>query len=173
MAESPQHVLDFLNDLAARSKPSAAKELQAVRDFAHREDGHEDLQTWDIPYYSEKLRQQRYSISQEELKPYFPQPQVVSGLFSIVERLYGLNISEISGIDTWHEDVRFYRIHDADGELRGEFYLDLYTDPGYARALLEFVTEGTIARIQAETSIGRSNPPIPASSADKTMRSGG
>jgi oligopeptidase A len=129
MADSPQQVLEFLNDLAARSKPMAEQELQAVRDFARAEDGLEELQTWDIAYYSEKLRQQQYAISQEELKPYFPQPRVVSGLFGIVERLYGLGITEVDGVDTWHEDVRFYRIHDAGGELRGEFYLDLYARP--------------------------------------------
>jgi len=129
MADSPQQVLEFLNDLAARSKPMAEQELQAVRDFARAEDGLEELQTWDIAYYSEKLRQQQYAISQEELKPYFPQPRVVSGLFGIVERLYGLSITEVDGVDTWHEDVRFYRIHDAGGELRGEFYLDLYARP--------------------------------------------
>jgi oligopeptidase A len=129
MAESPQHVLDFLNDLAARSKPVAEKELEAVREFARAEHGLEDLQAWDIPYYSEKLRQQQYAISQEELKPYFPQPQVVSGLFGIVERLYGLSITEVEGIDIWHGDVRFFRIHDAAGDLRGEFYLDLYARP--------------------------------------------
>jgi oligopeptidase A len=129
MAESPQHVLEFLTDLAARSRPAAERELGAVRDFARSEYGQDDLQAWDISYYSEKLRQQRYAISQEELKPYFPQPQVVRGLFGIVERLYGLRIEEVGGIDTWHEDVRFYRIHDADNELRGEFYLDLYARP--------------------------------------------
>jgi oligopeptidase A len=129
MADSPQQVLEFLNDLAARSKTMAEQELQAVRDFARAEDGLEELQAWDIAYYSEKLRQQQYAISQEELKPYFPQPRVVSGLFGIVERLYGLSITEVDGVDTWHEDVRFYRIHDAGGELRGEFYLDLYARP--------------------------------------------
>jgi oligopeptidase A len=129
MADSPQQVLEFLNDLAARSKPMAGQELQAVRDFARAEDGLEELQAWDIAYYSEKLRQQQYAISQEELKPYFPQPRVVSGLFGIVERLYGLSITEVDGVDTWHKDVRFYRIHDAGGELRGEFYLDLYARP--------------------------------------------
>ena len=85
-----------------------------------------DLQAWDIGYYSEKLRQQKYAISQEELKPWFPEQRVVNGLFAIVQRLYGLQIEQLEGVDSWHEDVRFYRIHDAAGELRGEFFLDLY-----------------------------------------------
>ena len=126
MAESPDQVMDFLNDLAARSRAAAEQELEEVRNYAREHHGAESLEAWDIAYYSEKLRQQKYAISQEELKPYFPEPRVVGGLFSIVERLYGITIEEIDGIDTWHEDVRFYRIHDAAGQLRGEFYLDLY-----------------------------------------------
>jgi oligopeptidase A len=126
MAESTGQVTDFLDDLAERSKPAAARELEEVRDFA-REQGHGgDLQAWDIPCYSEKLRQKKYAISQEELKPYFPEPVVVKGLFLIVERLYGLQIEAVEGVDTWHEDVHFYRIRDAAGTVRGEFYLDLY-----------------------------------------------
>ena len=126
MADSPEQVMGFLNDLAERSKASAIRELEEVREFAHAHDNCDDLQAWDIPYYSEKLRQQKYAISQEELKPYFPEPRVVAGLFLIVARLYGLQIERVEGVDTWHEDVHFYRIKDANGEVRGEFYLDLY-----------------------------------------------
>ena len=126
MAESVDQVNAFLNDLAERSKTPAAEELAAVRAFATEQHGSSDLQAWDIGYYSEKLRQHKYAISQEELKPYFPEPRVINGLFAIVQRLYGLQIEAVEGIDRWHEDVHFYRIHDADGELRGEFYLDLY-----------------------------------------------
>jgi oligopeptidase A len=126
MADSVEQVMSFLNDLAERSKPSAIRELDEVRDFARAYDNSDDLQAWDIPYYSEKLRQKKYAISQEELKPYFPEPRVVAGLFLIVERLYGLQIEAVEGINTWHEDVHFYRIKDASGEVRGEFYLDLY-----------------------------------------------
>jgi len=126
MAESTEQVTGFLNDLAKRSKPAATRELQEVRDFAREQEHSGDLQAWDIPYYSEKLRHKKYAISQEELKPYFPEPRVVEGLFLIVERLYGLKIELIESIDTWHEDVHFYRIRDAAGEVRGEFYLDLY-----------------------------------------------
>ncbi|MFV1972941.1 MAG: M3 family metallopeptidase, partial [Thiohalobacterales bacterium] len=126
MAESPDQVMEFLNDLATRSRDAAEQELEEVRDYARKHHDQESLEAWDIAYYSEKLRQQKYAISQEELKPYFPEPRVVSGLFSIVGRLYGITIEAVDDIDTWHEDVRFYRIHDAAGELRGEFYLDLY-----------------------------------------------
>jgi len=129
MAESTDHVMDFLNDLATRSRPAAVRELDEVREFAAATHAQQDLQAWDIPYYSEKLRQQKYAISQEELKPYFPEPHVITGLFAIVQRLYGLQIEAVSGVDTWHEAVEYYRIRDAAGEVRGEFYLDLYARP--------------------------------------------
>ncbi|NNG12022.1 MAG: oligopeptidase A [Halobacteria archaeon] len=129
MAESTDQVMVFLNDLAERSQATAQQELEEVQVYAREHDGMDTLQAWDIAYYSEKLRQDKYAISQEELKPYFPEPHVVQGLFSIVERLYGLSIDSVSGIDTWHPDVRFYRIHDAEGRLRGEFYLDLFARP--------------------------------------------
>ena len=129
MAESTDQVMAFLDDLAKRSKTAAEQELEEVQRFAHEHHGMDKLQAWDIPYYSEKLRNDRYAISQEELKPWFPEPRVVSGLFAIVERLYGMSIERVEGIDTWHPDVRFYRIHDATGTLRGEFYLDLYARP--------------------------------------------
>jgi oligopeptidase A len=126
MAESTDHVMDFLNDLASHSRPAAIRELEEVREFAAATDALQDLQAWDIPYYSEKLRQQKYAISQEELKPYFPEPHVITGLFAIVQQLYGLKIEAVSGVDTWHQDVEYYRIRDAAGDIRGEFYLDLY-----------------------------------------------
>ena len=129
MAETTDHVMDFLNDLATRSRPAALGELEEVREFAAVTCAHHDLQAWDIPYYSEKLRRQKYSISQEELKPYFPEPHVISGLFTIVQRLYGLQIEAVSDVDTWHEAVEYYRIRDASGDIRGEFYLDLYARP--------------------------------------------
>ena len=129
MAESTEQVMGFLEDLAQRSRPAAIKELQEVREFARTQYQQDELQAWDIAYYSEKLRQDKYAISQEELKPYFPEPVVVSGLFAIVGKLYGLQIEAVEGVDTWHKDVAFYRIHDQAGTLRGEFYLDLYARP--------------------------------------------
>ena len=126
MAETTEQVMGFLEDLAHRSKAPAEQELEDVHNFARQQYSCKQLNAWDIGYYSEKLRQQKYAISQEELKPYFPETNVISGLFAIVARLYGLQIEEVSDIDTWHEAVRFYRIKDATGEIRGEFYLDLY-----------------------------------------------
>ncbi len=126
MAQSPQQVLEFLTDLAERSKPIAEKEFEELKAYA-KEQGHsEQLESWDVTYFAEKLRQQRYSISQEELKPYFPEDKVVQGLFAVVNRLYGLEINERHDIDVWHKDVRFFDIFDSEGELRGQFYLDLY-----------------------------------------------
>jgi oligopeptidase A len=126
MAQTPQQVLDFLDDLALRSKPIAEQEFKELKAYA-KEQGHEgELQSWDVTYFAEKLRQQRYSISQEELKPYFPEPKAVAGLFAVVNRLYGLDIKERHDIDVWHKDVRFFDIFDSEGELRGQFYLDLF-----------------------------------------------
>jgi len=126
MAQSPQQVLDFLNDLAARSKPIAEKEFAELKAFAKETANMAELEAWDVTYFAEKLRQQRYSISQEELKPYFPEDKIVSGLFAVVNKLYGLEITERHDVDVWHKDVRFFNIFDSNGELRGQFYLDLY-----------------------------------------------
>jgi len=126
MAQSPQQVLDFLNDLAERSRPIAEKEFEELKAFANETAGMTELEAWDVTYFAEKLRQQRYSISQEELKPYFPEDKVVAGLFAVVNKLYGLDIKERDDIDVWHKDVRFFDIFDDEGELRGQFYLDLY-----------------------------------------------
>jgi oligopeptidase A len=125
MAQSPQQVLDFLNDLARRSRPIAQQEVAELAAFA-KQAGLDQPEAWDITYFSEKLRQQRYAISQEELKPYFPEDKVVNGLFSVVNKLYGLSIQERDDIDVWHQDVRFFEIYDVEGVLRGQFYLDLY-----------------------------------------------
>ncbi|HEB55860.1 MAG TPA: oligopeptidase A [Gammaproteobacteria bacterium] len=126
MADSPQRVIGFLHDLAQRAKPVAEKELQELQDFAREHYGINELQPWDIACYSEKLRQHIFDISQEDLKPYFPETRVIPGMFEVVKRLYGLTIQEVEGIDTWHRNVRFFDIYDEDNELRGQFYLDLY-----------------------------------------------
>ena len=126
MAASTADVLKFLEDLAEKSWRQARRDLTELKTFAAAEFGLLDLQAWDIGYYSEKMRQHYYQLSQEEVKAYFPANRVIAGLFDIVEKLYGLQISEIEHFDTWHPDVRFYRILDKDGQLRGRFYLDLY-----------------------------------------------
>ncbi|MEE9357179.1 oligopeptidase A [Candidatus Vondammii sp. HM_W22] len=126
MAPSTDRVMDFLSDLAERSHPQAERELQELRAYAEETHGAKDIAVWDIGYYSEKLRQHRYDITQEELKPYFPESRVVPGMFAVVKRLYGIEIAEIEGVDSWHSDVCFFEIRDTAGELRGQFYLDLY-----------------------------------------------
>jgi oligopeptidase A len=126
MAESPPRVIDFLHDLARRAKPVAQRELAELKAFAAEHLGIEDFAAWDLSYVSEKLRQHRYAISQEDLKPYFPVDQVLAGLFELVRRLYGFRIEQRHGVDTWHPDVRFYEVTDADGAVRAQFYLDLY-----------------------------------------------
>jgi oligopeptidase A len=125
MAEKPDDVTLFLEDLADRSWRHARKDLTELREFAKHYGVH-DLQAWDMAYYSEKMRQHFYQLSQEEVKTYFPITRVLPGLFAIVEKLYGLQIAEISDFDSWHPDVRFFQIHDQTGSLRGQFYLDLY-----------------------------------------------
>ncbi|MGX5217373.1 oligopeptidase A [Pseudomonas segetis] len=124
MAEDNAQVLSFLRDLAVRSKPFAEQDLKELQAFA-REQGCADLQSWDAAYYSEKLREQRYSISQEILRPYFPIDKVLTGLFAIVEKLYGIQIRELSDFDTWHPDVRLFEISE-NGEHVGRFFFDLY-----------------------------------------------
>lgn len=126
MVHDTAQVLDFLEDLAKRSHDLALQERHELEAFAHKQFRMEALQAWDMAYYSEKLRQYKYAITQEELKPYFPETRVISGMFDVVKQLYGLNIKQIDNIETWHEDVRFYEIYDIENELRGKFYLDLY-----------------------------------------------
>ena len=126
MARRPEEVLGFLHDLAKRSKPHAEQDVAELEAFARQQYGVERLEAWDYSYYSEKLRQHKYAISQEELKPWFPETRVVPGMFDVVERLYGIRIREVDGVDAWHEDVRFYEIRDGEDQLRGQFYLDLY-----------------------------------------------
>ncbi len=126
MAKTPQVVLDFLQQLANISKPQAQQELQALTQFANAIDPSMDLQPWDIAYFSEKLQQQQFNIAEEELRPYFPQPRVLMGMFEIIHRLYGMSVHELSGIDTWHPDVKVFQITDETGQARGIFYIDLY-----------------------------------------------
>ena len=126
MAESTDEVLKFLNDLVTKSHPRAVEEIEQLKIFAQQECQLDALQSWDVPYCSEKLKQQQYGISQEELKPYFPAPKVIQGLFNIVKQLYGINIQQKDDVDVWHKDVTFYEITDEQGDLRGSFYLDLY-----------------------------------------------
>ncbi|CAM3489475.1 oligopeptidase A [Parendozoicomonas haliclonae] len=125
MASTTDEVLGFLEDLAARSKPQAEKELAELKAFAKDEFGAEDFQAWDAGFYGEKLRQQRYAISQEELRPWFPSNKAINGMFEVVSRLYGVTFKPVEDVDTWHKDVQFFDI-ERDGTVIGRFYLDLY-----------------------------------------------
>ena len=126
MADSTATVVNFLEDLAEKSLAQAQRDLDELRQFAASQHGLEDLQAWDIGYYSEKMRQHFYQLSQEQVKAYFPVNRVLPGLFAIVEKLYGLQISPINQFDSWHPDAHFYQIIDKDQQPRGRFYLDLY-----------------------------------------------
>ncbi|TVS15084.1 MAG: M3 family peptidase [Gammaproteobacteria bacterium] len=130
MAGSVDEVLDFLRDLARRARPQAEREYQELADYARNELGLELLQAWDVGYASERLRQTRYSISEEALRPYFPVDRVVSGLFEIVSRLFDIRVEEVSGWATWHPSVRTFEIHSnaacGGAQLVGRFYLDLF-----------------------------------------------
>jgi len=124
MAESTAQVIQFLNELAQKSKPYAERDYAELRAFAASQ-GCNDLQAWDTTYYSEKLRVAKYDVSQEELRPYFPAETVIAGMFSIVERLFGIQVSQVATFDNYHPDVRFYHIH-KNGLQIASFYMDLF-----------------------------------------------
>ncbi|WP_278404427.1 oligopeptidase A [Pseudoalteromonas ruthenica] len=126
MADSTEQVFGFLNDLAEKSRPQAQKELEELCAYAKEKHDIDQLEAWDYAYYSEKLKQEKYAISDEQLRPYFPEDKVLSGLFKTVEQLFGVRVEEQQDIDTYHDDVRFFAIYDANNTLRGRFYLDLY-----------------------------------------------
>ncbi|MCR4302828.1 MAG: M3 family metallopeptidase [Gallionella sp.] len=125
MAESPQQVVEFMRELARRARPFAEKDMAGLREFARAELGIHELQSWDVSYASEKLRERRYAFSEQEVKQYFPEDAVLTGMFKLVETLYGLQI-KASVAPVWHDDVRFFDIRDVQGKLAGQFYLDLY-----------------------------------------------
>ncbi|SDY35407.1 M3 family metallopeptidase [Nitrosomonas sp. Nm33] len=132
MAESPRQVLDFLNELAAKARPYAERDLAELKQFAADKLGLGKLESWDFAYVSEKLRMERYAFSDQEVKQYFPENKVLPGMFKLVEALYGISISQVppsSNTQCWHPDVKFFNIHDAKGELIGQFYIDLYARP--------------------------------------------
>ena len=127
MASDVDQVLVFLYDLAARSRQAAMNEVDERQEFAQSLGFEGQLEAWDYAYYSEKLKQHRYQISDEDLKPYFADQSVIKGLFEIVARLYRIRITRIeAGIDRWHDSVGFYQIEDSEGEPIGQFFLDLY-----------------------------------------------
>ena len=129
MAESYEQVLGFLEDLAKKSKPFAEKELEELKAWVSEHYKVSDLNAWDVPYYSEKLKQAKFETSQEALRPYFPLPQVKQGLFELVEQLFDVSIKSEADVALWHEDASFYRIYRND-QLIAAFYLDAYAREG-------------------------------------------
>ncbi|MBV1883449.1 MAG: oligopeptidase A [Pseudomonadales bacterium] len=130
MAESSDQVLEFLEDLADKSAIQAQKEYDELREYANNQTGKiasiADLQAWDISYYAEKLKQEKYAVSQEELRPYFPAPHVVSGMFEVVGRLYDIHFQENITANVWHEDAGYFELLDKNKNVIAGFYLDLY-----------------------------------------------
>jgi oligopeptidase A len=122
MAKSGKQVLGFLDDLAKRCRPAARREFAELEEFAGR-----TLEAWDLAYFSERLQESRFKVSQEALRPYFPLPKVLSGLFTVTERLYGITVRERPGVAVWHPTVRYYDLADRDGRILAGFYLDPYS----------------------------------------------
>jgi len=128
MAETPAQVVEFMEDLARRARPYAEQDLAELRSFARETLGLDQLEAWDTTYASEKLREQRYAFSEQEVKQYFPEHKVVEGLFRVIQSLYGVQIRPDQAT-VWHKDVRFFRI-EREGQLVGQFYIDLYARSG-------------------------------------------
>jgi oligopeptidase A len=128
MASTPAEVAAFLRDLAAKARPYGERDMAELREFARKELGMDALESWDLSWASEKLKQARYAFSDDEVKQYFPEPRVLDGLFHVMQALFGVTL-EPDAAPTWHPDVRFFRIREGksgDGKIIGQFYLDLY-----------------------------------------------
>lgn len=126
MAESPEQIINFLEELAEKSHPHAVREFAQLTEFAKTELGLDELHAWDVSYASDKLKQKLFDFSSEDLKPYFPADHVLNGLFNLVESLYNIQIKQKTDADTWHPDVRFYEVLNPNGDVQAQFYLDLY-----------------------------------------------
>lgn len=130
MAENPEKVFSFLNDLLAKAKPAAQKEFAELTAFAKELDGIEQLEKWDGAYYSEKLKQQLFNLDDEKLKPYFQLEKVLDGAFTVAKKLYGLTFTEVFDIDKYHEEVTTYEVRDAENNLVSIFYADFFPRKG-------------------------------------------
>ncbi len=130
MAETPETVLSFSNDLLAKAKPAAKREFENLQNYAQKLDGITELQKWDGAYYSEKLKKELFSLDQELLKPYFKLENVIDGVFEISNRLFDLHFEEIDSIDTYHEDVKTYNVTDSNGSFVSHFYADFHPREG-------------------------------------------
>ena len=130
MAETPEKVKTFLNELLDKAKPAAKDEFKKLEDFAKGLDGIDQLQKWDSAYYSEKLKQKLFDLDDEQLKPYFKLENVIDGAFTVAKKLFGLQFEEINTIDKYHEDVLTYKVTDHEGELVSIFYADFFPRAG-------------------------------------------
>ncbi len=130
MAQNPNTVTAFLNDLLAKGKPAALKEFAELSQYAKEKDGLDHLEKWDGSYYSEKLKQERFNLDDEKLRPYFKLDNVLNGVFEIAHRLYGLNFKEIQNIDKYHPEVQTYEVSNDDGNLVAVFYADFFPRKG-------------------------------------------
>ncbi|HET7300601.1 MAG TPA: M3 family metallopeptidase [Oleiagrimonas sp.] len=130
MADTPLTVMEFLHDLVKRARPVAQQERDALKQFAREHLDLSNLESWDVAWAAEKLRRERYALDEEQLKPYFAAPAVIEGMFALVDKLYGITLSRREDIDTWHPDVRYYDMHDADGKVFAGLYMDLYARTG-------------------------------------------
>ena len=129
MADSPEHVLSFLEELAAKGKDAAEREMNELKQYIADNSDLQDCQPWDIPFYSEKLKQEMYAFSSEDLRPFFPLDAVLKGLFDVVEKLFDIQVTEGDALEMWHEDARFFELKQKNGQVQGQFYLDLYARP--------------------------------------------
>ncbi|WKB80273.1 M3 family metallopeptidase [Cellulophaga lytica] len=130
MAETPEKVHSFLNELLVKAKPAAEREFKQLEDFAKELDGIDQLQKWDGAYYSEKLKQKLFSLDDEILKPYFKLENVIAGVFKIAEKLFGLQFKEVTNVDKYHKDVKTYEVYDADNTFVSLFYADFHPRAG-------------------------------------------
>ena len=130
MAQNPEKVLSFLNDLLEKAKPAAQKEFVQLTAFAKELDGIEQLEKWDGAYYSEKLKQKLFNFDDEILKPYFKLENVLNGAFTIAEKLFGITFREVFDIDKYHKDVQTFEVLDFEGQLVAVFYADFFPRKG-------------------------------------------
>ena len=130
MAETPDKVISFLNTLLEKAKPAAKREFAQLENFAKAEDNIDQLEKWDGSYYSEKLKQKLFSLDDEQLKPYFKLENVIAGVFKVAEKLFGLQFEEVFDVDTYHKEVKTYRVLDADGDFISLFYADFHPRKG-------------------------------------------
>ena len=130
MAETPEKVFSFLNDILKKAKPAAEREFQQLTNFAKQLDGIDALQKWDGAYYSEKLKQQLFDLNDEKLKPYFKLENVINGVFEVASKLFGLRFEEVNTVDRYHDEVKTYEVFDLDGNFISLFYADFHPRPG-------------------------------------------